>query len=167
MIRLASFLWLWFQSVCPLMPSCNTSCLTWVSHTLDVGYLFTAISAKCSRRSWPWTWDSSSWPLCIMTNILNLFHWTSIGFRFSFSFSDTKHFASNSWAFGSSCYNQFLTVSFPGKREDCFCKIDLLILCYYKHIELTVRSNSQHQRDSTAFSQLPWNMWNVHNSPFT
>ena len=27
-IRLASFLWLWFQCVCPLMPSCNTYCLT-------------------------------------------------------------------------------------------------------------------------------------------
>ena len=24
MIRLTSFLWLWFQCVCPLMPSCNT-----------------------------------------------------------------------------------------------------------------------------------------------
>ena len=34
--RLASFLWLWFQCVCPLMPSCNTYHLT-----LDVGYLFT------------------------------------------------------------------------------------------------------------------------------
>ena len=29
-IRLASFLWLWFQCVCPLMPSCNTYHLTWV-----------------------------------------------------------------------------------------------------------------------------------------
>ena len=27
-IRWASFLWLWFQSVCPLMPSQNTYCLT-------------------------------------------------------------------------------------------------------------------------------------------
>ena len=40
-IRLASFLWLWFQCVYPLMPSCNTYCLTWVSLTLDLGYLFT------------------------------------------------------------------------------------------------------------------------------
>ena len=40
-IRLASYLWLWFQCVCPLMPSCNTYCLTWVSLTLDVGpYLY-------------------------------------------------------------------------------------------------------------------------------
>ena len=40
-IRLASFLWLWFQCVCPLMPSCNTYRLTWVSLTLDVGpYLY-------------------------------------------------------------------------------------------------------------------------------
>ena len=36
-IRLASFLWLWFQCVCPLMPSCNTYHLTWVSFTLGVG----------------------------------------------------------------------------------------------------------------------------------
>ena len=34
-IRLTSFLWLWFQNVCPLMPSCNTYHLTWVSLTLD------------------------------------------------------------------------------------------------------------------------------------
>jgi len=38
-IRLASFLWSWFQCVCPLMPSCNTYCLTWVSLTLDVGHV--------------------------------------------------------------------------------------------------------------------------------
>ena len=29
-VRLTSFLWVWFQCVCPLMPSCNTYCLTWV-----------------------------------------------------------------------------------------------------------------------------------------
>jgi len=40
-IRLAGFLWLWFQCICPLMPSCNTYHLTWVSLTLDLGYLFT------------------------------------------------------------------------------------------------------------------------------
>ena len=33
------------------MPSCNTYCLTWVSLTLDVGYLFTAALAKHSRCS--------------------------------------------------------------------------------------------------------------------
>ena len=37
------------------MPSCNTYRLTWVSLTLDVGYLFTAASAKHSRCSLPWT----------------------------------------------------------------------------------------------------------------
>ena len=47
-IRLTGFLWLWFQCVCPLMPSCNTYCLTWVSLTLDVGYLFKAAPAKHS-----------------------------------------------------------------------------------------------------------------------
>ena len=40
-IRLASFLWLWSQCVCLLMPSCNTYHLTWVSLTLDKGYLLT------------------------------------------------------------------------------------------------------------------------------
>ena len=50
-IRLTSFLWVWFQCVCPLMPSCNTYHLTWVSLTLGVGYLFTAAPAKHSRCS--------------------------------------------------------------------------------------------------------------------
>ena len=54
-IRLASFLWLWFQCVCPLMPYCNTYHLTWISLTLDVGYLFMAAPAKSSRCSLPWT----------------------------------------------------------------------------------------------------------------
>ena len=44
-IRLTSFLWLWFQCVCSLMPSCNTYHLTWVSLTLDMGCLFTAAPA--------------------------------------------------------------------------------------------------------------------------
>ena len=47
-IRLGSFLWLWFQSVCPLMPSLSAYRLTWVSLTLDVGYLFMAAPAKHS-----------------------------------------------------------------------------------------------------------------------
>ena len=71
-IRLASFLWLWFQCVCPLIPSWNTYCLTWVSLTLDVGYLFMAAPANHSHYSlpwtsdpsWPWTWSSSSRPSC-------------------------------------------------------------------------------------------------------
>ena len=74
-IRLTSFLWLWFQCVCLLMPSCNTYYLSWVSLTLDVGYLQqSAASAPYfvwgvsphSRPSWPWTWSSSSrpsWPM--------------------------------------------------------------------------------------------------------
>ena len=55
-IRLARFLWLWFQSVCPLMPSLSTYRLTWVSLTLGMGYLFTAAPAKRSRCSWSWGW---------------------------------------------------------------------------------------------------------------
>ena len=38
-IRLASLLWLWFLCVFHLMPSCNTYHLTWVSLTLEEGYL--------------------------------------------------------------------------------------------------------------------------------
>ena len=65
-IRLASFLWLWFQSVCPLMPSHNAYCLTWVSLTLHMGYLLTT-SPELGRgvtplgcHSWPWMWGSFS-----------------------------------------------------------------------------------------------------------
>jgi len=41
-IRLVSFLWLWFQAVCPLMPSLRAYCLTGVSLTLDMGYFLKA-----------------------------------------------------------------------------------------------------------------------------
>ena len=50
-IRLASFLWLWFQCVCPLMPSCNTYRLTWVSFTLDV-----EVPYSCSNESQSHQW---------------------------------------------------------------------------------------------------------------
>ena len=67
-IRLASFLWLWFQSVCPLMPSCSAYHFTWVSLTLDVGYLFMATAARCSCHSLPWMWGNSSRScLCAIT----------------------------------------------------------------------------------------------------
>ena len=62
-IRLACCLWLWFQSVCPLMPSLSDYHLTWVSLTLDVGYLFMPAPAKHSCCSLPCTWGSSSQPL--------------------------------------------------------------------------------------------------------
>ena len=68
-IRLTTFLWVWFQCVCPLMPSCNTYHLTWVSLTLDVGYLFTAAPAKHSHCSLPWTSDISSLPY-LLTHLL-------------------------------------------------------------------------------------------------
>jgi len=61
-IRLTSFLWLGFHCVCPLMPSRNTYCLTWVSLNLDVGYLFTVAPAKCSHCSLPWMRGISSPP---------------------------------------------------------------------------------------------------------
>ena len=68
-IKLASFLWLWFQCVCPLMPSHNTYHLTWVSLTLDVGYLFTAAPAKSSLCSLLWMRGISSWPPLLSLNV--------------------------------------------------------------------------------------------------
>ena len=68
-IRLASFLWLWFQCFCPLMPSRNTYPLTWVSLTSDVGYLFTAAPAKHSRCSLPWVRGISSRPPLLTLNV--------------------------------------------------------------------------------------------------
>ena len=59
--RLASFLWLWFYPVCPLMPSLSAYCLTGVSLTLDMGYLFIVAPAKYSWCSSPWMWVVSSW----------------------------------------------------------------------------------------------------------
>ena len=47
-IRLASCLCLWFQFVCPLMPSLSAYRLTWVSLTLDVGYIH-----GCSSKAQP------------------------------------------------------------------------------------------------------------------
>ena len=52
--RFASFLWLWFQSVCPLMPSLGAYRLSWVSLNLDLGFLFTAAPAKHSHCTLPW-----------------------------------------------------------------------------------------------------------------
>ena len=51
MIRLTSFLRVWFQCVRPLMLSCNTYHLTWVSLTLDEGYLLTAALPDLQRGS--------------------------------------------------------------------------------------------------------------------
>ena len=69
-IRLASFLWLWFQSVCPLMPCLSIYHLTWVSLTLDVVYLLTAATPDLGRgisplgcRSWLWMWGMSLQPV--------------------------------------------------------------------------------------------------------
>ena len=49
-IRLASCLWLWFQSVCPLMPSLSACHLTGVSHTSDVGYHLSAVSHSTATQ---------------------------------------------------------------------------------------------------------------------
>ena len=61
-IRLVSFLWLWFQSVCPLMPSLSAYNLTGVSPTLHMWYLFTGDPAECGHYSLSWTWGISLWP---------------------------------------------------------------------------------------------------------
>ena len=68
-------LWLWFQCVCPLIPSCNTYHLTWVSPTLDMGHLFSLPQQSVAAApylgwgvsphgcpSWPWAWGCSSRP---------------------------------------------------------------------------------------------------------
>ena len=65
-IRLASCLWLWFLSICPLMPSLSAYHHTWVSLTLNVGYLFRAAPAKRSCHPLPWRWSRPS-PLLPLT----------------------------------------------------------------------------------------------------
>ena len=76
-IRLTSFLWVWFQCVCPLMPSRNTYCLTgfllpWMwgissqllkQSTAAAPYLGPGVSPH-PLPSWPWMWSSSSRPSC-------------------------------------------------------------------------------------------------------
>ena len=77
-VRMVSFLWLWFQSVCPLMPSLSVYHLTWASFTLYMGYLFTAALAKRSCCSLPCTWGISSCLLLLTLDgkvRLNKFIW--------------------------------------------------------------------------------------------
>ena len=68
-IRLTSFLWLWFQCVFPLIPSCKTYRLTWVSLTVNVGYAFTAAPAKRSHCSLPWMRGISTRPPLLTLNV--------------------------------------------------------------------------------------------------
>ena len=74
-IRLASFPWLWFQRVCPRMPSRNTYRFTWVSLTLDVGQENALVIANTlfqqhRRRLYTWTspdgqqWNQIDYILC-------------------------------------------------------------------------------------------------------
>ena len=70
-VRLPSFLWLWFQSV-PSDALLHTCRLTWVSLTLDEGYLLTAAPAKRSRCSLPWTRGISSRPPLLTLNVEQL-----------------------------------------------------------------------------------------------
>ena len=76
-ITLASFVWLWFQCVCPLMPLTTPTVLlgfllpwTWgISSRLlqqsaaTAPYLGQGVSPH-HRPFWPWTWNSSSRPSC-------------------------------------------------------------------------------------------------------
>ena len=74
-VRLASCLWLWFHSLCPLMPSLSSYCLIWVSLTLDVVYVFMAAPAKWRCCSSPWKWRSSSRPCsCAVAAAMLLHH---------------------------------------------------------------------------------------------
>ena len=72
-IRLTSFLWPWFQCVCPLMLSRNTYHLTWVSFTLNMGCLFMSALAKCSCCSLPGMKGISSQPSLLTLNMEYLF----------------------------------------------------------------------------------------------
>ena len=54
------------------MPSCNNYRLTWVSLTPDVGYLFTAVPAKCSCCSLFWMRGISSKGIMLWSH-LNLY----------------------------------------------------------------------------------------------
>ena len=71
MIRLTSFLWLWFVCL-PSDASRNTYHLTWVCLTLDLVYIFTAAPAKCSCCSLPWTRGISSQPPLLTLNMEQL-----------------------------------------------------------------------------------------------
>ena len=57
-------------SVCPLIPSCNTYRLRWVSLTLVVGYLLMAAPAKCCCCSLPWTRGISSGVPLLTLNVV-------------------------------------------------------------------------------------------------
>ena len=59
----------------PSDASRNIYHLTWVSLTLDVGYLFTAAPAKCSHCCFPWTRGiSSQTPLLTLNMLYRLSH---------------------------------------------------------------------------------------------
>ena len=142
-IRLASFLCLWFQCVCPLMPSRNTYRLTWVSLTLGVGYLFTAAPAKCSRCSLPWTRGISSLPPFLTLNVkylllalLQLCSHRFLYVGFYHGFKDFKKSTITQWMFMP--FHLSLTGGDSlrphcGQRE----RWDYVwVICYHPHIEL-------------------------------
>ena len=58
-IRLVTFLWLWFHAVCPMMPSPSAYLLIGVSLTLDVAYLLFATGRSSTRQ--PPLCRSSAW----------------------------------------------------------------------------------------------------------
>ena len=95
-IRLASCLWLWFQSVCPLTPSLSAYRLTWVSLTLDVqsiaaaSYLGSRVGplGRCPR---PLTWGSSSQLLCACCSLWSFVLWVTKVLNYEFKSENNHH----------------------------------------------------------------------------
>ena len=80
-IKLASCLWLQFQSVCPLISSLSAYCLTCISLTLDVGSLLTAAPAQHRRCPSPLMRGGSSLPRsCAIAAAALLGHLFSVSF---------------------------------------------------------------------------------------
>ena len=77
-IRLASCLWLWFHSVCPLMPCLSAYHLTWVSLTLDLRYIFMAAPEKCFHCSLSSMLGSSSPPLLHQAACYSQYMWANL-----------------------------------------------------------------------------------------
>ena len=144
-IRLASCLWLWFQSVWPLMPSLSAYRLTWVSLALDVGissqllqqstaaalYLGHGV-APLGHRPWPWMWGVS--PLNKITGNFSLVaiearrQWEEIFKVLKEKDLSTKNSISNKAIF----QNEGEIRTFPDKKWENFLPASLLYKKYYR-----------------------------------
>ena len=95
-IRLASCLWLWFQSVCPLMPSLSAYHLSWLSLTLDELTDHTCIMpiSSCLSRYLPvlaYIERKGTYPLLCLTTFL-FWSVTYLGVKEQQLMSHTPHF---------------------------------------------------------------------------